>query len=311
MGALKLTYNQGEEALEKSSLFVVGALEVNGVSDKNRVRTYRYGFNGQEKDDEVAGNGNSYTATFWQYDTRLGRRWNVDPVYKSGISNYSVLSLNPIIMVDPGGDDDYYNLAGKYVGSDDASTCELRIISSKEAFESVKNNTSMLQKYSKIVTVEAGVNEKLKSLYTQSVSDKIERKAYFVLDTDKATLSLDLLPIETGDGPKASINNYEEASSGGENFIHVPGNVNKVIVGQAHGHPSLAKKGEVAIGGTSTKDNASSKTMGVPFYAIDFSFLHKTTPGLNNTSQTQSKLEKKNLGENVALDALDTYQEKK
>jgi len=34
--------------------------------------SYRYSFNGQEKDDEVSGNGNSYTATHWQYDPRLG-----------------------------------------------------------------------------------------------------------------------------------------------------------------------------------------------------------------------------------------------
>jgi hypothetical protein len=37
---------------------------------------YRYGFNGQEKDDEVCGSGNLNTAEFWEYDTRLGRRWN-------------------------------------------------------------------------------------------------------------------------------------------------------------------------------------------------------------------------------------------
>ena len=32
---------------------------------------YRFGFNGQEKDDEVYGEGKSYSAEFWQYDTRL------------------------------------------------------------------------------------------------------------------------------------------------------------------------------------------------------------------------------------------------
>jgi hypothetical protein len=35
---------------------------------------YRYGFNGMEKDVEVAGNQNIYTAAFWEYDARLGRR---------------------------------------------------------------------------------------------------------------------------------------------------------------------------------------------------------------------------------------------
>jgi len=37
---------------------------------------YWLGFNGQEKDDEVAGAGNTNTAMFWEYDIRLGRRWN-------------------------------------------------------------------------------------------------------------------------------------------------------------------------------------------------------------------------------------------
>ena len=41
---------------------------------------YRYFFNGQEADNEVLGEGVSLTAEFWQYDSRLGRRWNVDPV---------------------------------------------------------------------------------------------------------------------------------------------------------------------------------------------------------------------------------------
>src|ERR1700694_4050048 len=44
--------------------------------------TYRYGFGGQEKSNEVKGEGNSYHAEFWEYDPRLGRIWNVDPVEK-------------------------------------------------------------------------------------------------------------------------------------------------------------------------------------------------------------------------------------
>src|SRR5690606_35563431 len=59
------------------------------------------------KDDEVSGAGNSYTAEFWQYSPRLGRRWEIDPVVKHHLSGYSVLSNNPILMIDPNGDDDY------------------------------------------------------------------------------------------------------------------------------------------------------------------------------------------------------------
>lgn len=39
---------------------------------------YRYGFNAQERDDEINGAGNSYTAMFWQFDSRLARIWNFD-----------------------------------------------------------------------------------------------------------------------------------------------------------------------------------------------------------------------------------------
>jgi hypothetical protein len=68
---------------------------------------YRYGFNGQERVDEVSGKGNSYTAEFWQYSPRLGKRWNIDPVVKPHRSPYDVFSNNPIIRIDPNGADDY------------------------------------------------------------------------------------------------------------------------------------------------------------------------------------------------------------
>jgi hypothetical protein len=66
---------------------------------------YRFGFNGQEKDDEVFGStGTSYTAEFWQYDSRIGRRWNIDPVVKPWESSYAVNRNNPIALSDPFGD---------------------------------------------------------------------------------------------------------------------------------------------------------------------------------------------------------------
>lgn len=65
---------------------------------------YRYGFNGQEKDDEVSGVGNSYTAEFWQYSPRLGRRWNIDPKPNSSISSYATFANSPIMFVDVLGD---------------------------------------------------------------------------------------------------------------------------------------------------------------------------------------------------------------
>ena len=66
---------------------------------------HRYGFQGQEQDDEIKGEGNSLTAEYWQYDTRLGRRWNIDPVIKEHESPYACFANNPIWFMDPNGAD--------------------------------------------------------------------------------------------------------------------------------------------------------------------------------------------------------------
>ncbi|MDF2449492.1 MAG: hypothetical protein K0R26_1996 [Bacteroidota bacterium] len=64
---------------------------------------YKYGMNGQEKDDEIF--QGAMTAEYWEYDSRLGRRWNPDPVVKSGQSPYACFNNNPIYFADPSGAD--------------------------------------------------------------------------------------------------------------------------------------------------------------------------------------------------------------
>ena len=67
---------------------------------------YRFGFNGMEKDDEITGQvGSHYTAEFWEYDSRIGKRWNIDPAFKKypGISPFSAFFNNPIWIMDPTG----------------------------------------------------------------------------------------------------------------------------------------------------------------------------------------------------------------
>jgi RHS repeat-associated protein len=63
---------------------------------------YTYGFNGQEQDTELY--EGSYTAEFWQYDSRLGKRWNKDPVVDPSESSYATNKNNPIKNSDPNGD---------------------------------------------------------------------------------------------------------------------------------------------------------------------------------------------------------------
>lgn len=72
---------------------------------------YRYGgADGQERDDEITGVvGSHYTAEYWEYDSRLVRRWNIDPVVKPNESSYLSYGANPIWNIDIKGDDWYKN----------------------------------------------------------------------------------------------------------------------------------------------------------------------------------------------------------
>jgi hypothetical protein len=64
---------------------------------------YRYGFNLQERSDEVA--PGHTTALYWEYDSRTGGRWIIDPVCKPNESSYLCFSGNPIWFSDINGDD--------------------------------------------------------------------------------------------------------------------------------------------------------------------------------------------------------------
>src|SRR6478672_1010461 len=65
--------------------------------------SYRYGLNGQEKDTNIQ--SDHYTAESWEYDSRSGRRWNVDPLAHKlpSWSPYAAFACNPILFVDNDG----------------------------------------------------------------------------------------------------------------------------------------------------------------------------------------------------------------
>lgn len=71
-----LTYFK-PDVLSYSDYYPFGMLVPNrhGTSD-----SYRYGFQGQEKDDELKGEGNSLNYTFRMHDPRVGRFFAVDPL---------------------------------------------------------------------------------------------------------------------------------------------------------------------------------------------------------------------------------------
>jgi RHS repeat-associated protein len=73
MGCKKLTYHETLSPLK----VVCSDLNISGISC---VGDYRYGFQGQEKDDEVKGEGNSINYKYRMHDPRVGRFFAVDPL---------------------------------------------------------------------------------------------------------------------------------------------------------------------------------------------------------------------------------------
>jgi RHS repeat-associated protein len=101
MGCLKLNYNYDTD------------LKISWVnnyvrSEKTTLKihsNYVYGFGGHEKDDEVAGQGNSYDFGARIYDPRLGRFLSIDPDFKQypDWSPYVFALDNPIRLIDLAG----------------------------------------------------------------------------------------------------------------------------------------------------------------------------------------------------------------
>jgi RHS repeat-associated protein len=63
-------------------------------------KSFRYGYQGSEADDEIKGDGNSYTTEFRQLDPRLGRWLSIDPVTHPHQSPYCSMDNNPIWFSD-------------------------------------------------------------------------------------------------------------------------------------------------------------------------------------------------------------------
>lgn len=71
----------------------------------NSTNSYRYGFNGMEKDDEMKGSGNSYDFGARMYDPRIGRWFKRDPleVKYPFSSTYAYVANSPLMFIDPDG----------------------------------------------------------------------------------------------------------------------------------------------------------------------------------------------------------------
>ena len=241
--------------------------------------SYRYGFNGMEKDDEIEGQGNSNTSFFRQFNLRLGRAFSLDPIQRAGQTMYSMMSNNPMIMIDPRGDVDYYNENGIYLYTDTKTSTDIRLITQVQ-FDKIQNNFAeqiadpdhsyinlidKLETESRKVTIKVTGSLFKKMLKDSNLDKKIydpfergsdiselhttrkEQAALFVLDTEKAEITLKIMDDAKS---TAEHSEFQDVSRGLDGKILYKENKHLIVIGTIHTHPINGGK---ELFGTSTK----------------------------------------------------------
>jgi RHS repeat-associated protein len=158
-----------------------------------------YGFQGQEMDDEIKGEGNSYTTEFRQYDTRLGRWLSLDPLAMkyADISPYASYINNPILFEDKNGD-------------------SIRV--SKAIYESTMNALTVLNK--------TEIGKKLLNYYQPNQKEHVNVYAYDVYKGEEKARSWAITitsnHVKIDDIGQVKISGYEN-SKNDEDYINSSG----------------------------------------------------------------------------------------
>ena len=208
-------------------------------------------------------------------------RWNgMDPMAEKYLSmtSYSYCAGNPIRNTDIEGllIDDYYDyLTGRYLGTDGASTNNMRIIR-EDVFRNIveknggqsasKEATLELQdsENSKIITVDyEKINKDILAIADNSFETKIENALYLVLDRENAVLTSEL-SSNKGNTNNSSYINGDWAES---TKILRRGN-NIIVIAQIHGHPESTSE-LITNSGVSDLDVSGAQKNLIPVYAVD------------------------------------------
>lgn len=180
------------------------------LASYSSLNRYRYAFNGQEHETEIK--QGTFFAEYWMYSSQLGRRWNTDPVVKPQFSSYSTFANNPILFIDPNGDDWYDNGKGQSSwregndksyksSSGETWTNTGEFHTSNETIDGTMYTTVMHQ--NKTIYFGEGLSQDYKTAITKSSAPKFNGS----FDTRKNGVGL-LLPRV----PELSTNNFENSN---------------------------------------------------------------------------------------------------
>ncbi len=204
-----------------SNLGVIYAKRQGGKEKSSNA--YSFGFNGQLKDNEVYGEGNGYTAEFWEYDPRIGRRWNLDPINQVSISNYACFANSPIYFKDSRGntwDPESQESADAY-----NKDLDNRISNVESKIESITTELAAIDPASKKFTK---LNDQLKNLNDRLIELNIASMEFSVLSQSDQVYSL---------LPKVKIDHGVLGFPEDEGMIYL-GEEGNVIAEYAHGNPA-------------------------------------------------------------------------
>jgi muramidase (phage lysozyme) len=119
---------------------------------------YRFGFQNQEKDDEIKGEGNSINYTFRMHDPRLGRFFAVDPLAKSFPHN-SAFAFSENRVIDCGeleGLQIFYAADGTRIGQFGTST-QVRVVQNKDVEAFKKEFYRALYSHNEFVRIKTNI----------------------------------------------------------------------------------------------------------------------------------------------------------
>ncbi len=191
--------------------------------------SYRYGFQGQEKDDEVKGNGNSINYKYRMHDPRVGRFLSIDPLAKKypWNSSYAFSENRVINSRELEGLERFYSAHGTSLGQIGFSN-QIRVLNSKQInklkggiFGNVSHITLFSDKHKELL-----LNSKVLSENDDQIIVNIAKTIFYKEINSNCTLGdvvIDTSVLDVGmrmsDDGKRNWTIYKDISQNGENLI--------------------------------------------------------------------------------------------